>query len=168
MWLNSAVGRLRSLDLNQCVGCLGIFLSKELNQGSWDFKSLYLPTKEIRGSKGVWATFKKLKENYTWKLVKNPGNIMEFCYYGKVGTLCKCKLSVWKKRPRIKWQIVFYAHRGWVRSPSKSWRLKMRVLKHLLSIIFYVISHVLLWDNFDQLSDSQCTIILCHLSHSLP
>ena len=59
MWLNSTVGRFHSLYLNQCAGGLGRFLSKELNQGSWDFKSLYLPAKEIWGSKAVWATLKK-------------------------------------------------------------------------------------------------------------
>ena len=32
------------------------------------------------------ATLKK-KENYTWKFVKKPGNIMEFCHSGKMGTL---------------------------------------------------------------------------------
>ena len=26
-------------------------------------------------------------ENYTWKFVKKPGNIMEFCHCGKMGTL---------------------------------------------------------------------------------
>ena len=26
-------------------------------------------------------------ENYTWKFVKKPGNIMEFCHHGKMGTL---------------------------------------------------------------------------------
>ena len=55
-------GKFHSLDLNQCVGGLGRFLSKELNQGSWDFNSLFLPTKEITESKGVWATLKKKKK----------------------------------------------------------------------------------------------------------
>ena len=33
------------------------------------------------------ATLNK-NENYTWKFVKkNPGNIMEFCHHGKMGTL---------------------------------------------------------------------------------
>ena len=31
----------------------------------------------------------KKKENYTWKYAKNPGNIIEFCHYGKMGTLHK-------------------------------------------------------------------------------
>ena len=51
MVLNSAVGRFHSLDFNQCIGALGRFLSKELNQGSVDFKSLYLLTKEINNQK---------------------------------------------------------------------------------------------------------------------
>ena len=53
MVLTSAVGRFHSLDLNQRIGGLGRFLSKELNQGSVDCKSLSLPTKEISESKGV-------------------------------------------------------------------------------------------------------------------
>ena len=32
------------------------------------------------------ATLNK-NENYTWKFVKKPGNIMEFCHRGKMGTL---------------------------------------------------------------------------------
>ena len=32
------------------------------------------------------ATLNK-NENYTWKFVKKPGNIMEFCHHGKMGTL---------------------------------------------------------------------------------
>ena len=59
MVLSSAVGRFHSLDLKQCIGGLGIFLSKELNQGSVGFKSLSLSAKEIRESKGVWTTSKK-------------------------------------------------------------------------------------------------------------
>ena len=61
MVLNSAMGRFHSLDHNQCTGGLGRFLSKELNQGSVDFKSLSPCTKEIRESKGVLATLKKEK-----------------------------------------------------------------------------------------------------------
>ena len=41
------------LDFNQCIGGLGRFFSKELNQSSVGFKSLSLPTKEIRESKDV-------------------------------------------------------------------------------------------------------------------
>ena len=32
------------------------------------------------------ATLNK-NENYTWKFVIKPGNIMEFCHRGKMGTL---------------------------------------------------------------------------------
>ena len=32
------------------------------------------------------ATLNK-NENYTWKFVKKPGNIMEFCHRDKMGTL---------------------------------------------------------------------------------
>ena len=32
------------------------------------------------------ATLNK-NENYTWKFVNIPGNIMEFCHRGKMGTL---------------------------------------------------------------------------------
>ena len=85
MWLNSAVGRFHSLDLNQCAGGMGQFLSKELNQSSSDIKSLSLPTKEIRGSKDVWATLKGKK--ITNGICENPwkyhGKIMEFCHYKK-------------------------------------------------------------------------------------
>ena len=69
MWLNGGVGRFHSLDLNQCAGGLGRILAKELSQGSSDFKSLSVPTKEIRGSKGVWATLKKRKIT--------PGNLQK-------------------------------------------------------------------------------------------
>ena len=54
--MNSAVGRFHSSDLNQCNGGLEKFLSTELNQGSVDIKTLFVPTKEIRQSKGVQAT----------------------------------------------------------------------------------------------------------------
>ena len=71
------MGRFHSLDLNQCIGGLVKFLSKELNLGSVDLKSLSLPTKE-RGNQKVWRPhLKKKKENYTWKFVKTPGKIME-------------------------------------------------------------------------------------------
>ena len=39
------------------------------------------------------ATLNK-NENYTWKFVKKPGNIMEFCHCGKMGTLIICLVSV--------------------------------------------------------------------------
>ena len=48
--------------------------SKELNQVSVDFKSLYPLTKVTMESKDVWVTFNK-EENYTWKFVKNAGNM---------------------------------------------------------------------------------------------
>ena len=38
------------------------------------------------------ATLNK-NENYTWKFVKKPGNIMEFCHHGKMGTLFSSKPS---------------------------------------------------------------------------
>ena len=76
MWLNGDVGRFHSLDLNQCIGGLGR-VSQELNQASVDFKLLSPPTKEMRDSKGVWATLEKKEEKYAWKSVINPWNIME-------------------------------------------------------------------------------------------
>ena len=78
MVLNSVAGRLHSLDLSHCVGCL----SKELNQGSVYFKSLSPPSKEKGESKDVEATFKKEKI-----IPGNLGKIMEFCHSGKVGTV---------------------------------------------------------------------------------
>ena len=53
MVLNSVVGKFHSLDLNYHIGGLGRFLSKEINQGSVDFKSLSPSIEEIRESKGV-------------------------------------------------------------------------------------------------------------------
>ena len=84
------MGRFHSLDLNQCIGGLVRFLSKELNVGSVVLKSLSLPTKE-REPKGVEATFKKKRRKLYLEICDNPwkyhGKIREFCHYGKVGTL---------------------------------------------------------------------------------
>ena len=139
MWLSSAVGRFHSLDLNQCAGGLERFLSKELNQGSWDFKSLSLPTKEIRGSKGCVGHIKK-KEIYTWKSVKPwkyHGKNHEFLSLRKNWDPCPnhicvklrnygCQLAIrrshsfdsskfvmtqWKRNlVLIKWQISWISH----------------------------------------------------------
>ena len=69
MVLNSAVGRFHSFDLNHYIRGLGIFLLKEQTQGTVDFKSLLPPAKELRESKGIYATLKK-RENFTWKFSK--------------------------------------------------------------------------------------------------